>query len=165
MARAFAALSGFPTFGKAVKNLSQSDYISRKNAAITFCNVPSYCNEITLANSYGQMNSYNLGAYANSIGKCKVLPVNKTNLVAGLNSKLNLKYLCTISVGPPPLQPFSSQSCNSDPVKIIPNNYTSTPFYYNNTIDPLGQEFGLTECGELNFTNYMEYYNPNSNSN
>jgi hypothetical protein len=154
------------SFGKAVENLFQSDYIARKNASITYCNVPSYCNNITLASSYGQMNSYNLGAYVNSIGTCNIIPVNKTNLVASQYSKLNLQNVCTVNAGPPPLQPFSSgqqnYSCNSTPVQINPNNpaNANAPFYFNYTIDPVGAEFGITPCGALNYTEYMVFYPP-----
>ena len=31
------------------------------------------------------------------------------------------------------------------------------PFYFTNTIDPLGQLFGNTQWGELNYTHYMRY--------
>ena len=159
MAKAFAPISAFPTFGKLRENLYQSDYLERKKALLTYCNSPSYCNKITSAYSYDQRYLYNLGTYVNSLGQCNVLPVNKNNLVAGQFSKLNLKYVCTVNAGTPPLQPFTNSSCSSVPVLINPNNST-TPFYYDNTIDPLGEEFGLTQCGELNFTDYMVFYPP-----
>jgi len=163
MAKAFAPISAFPTFGKLRENLYQSDFLDRKKALLTYCNSPSYCNKIKIATSYDQRNLYNLGAYVKSLGKCGRLPVNNNNLIAGQFSKLNLQYVCTVNAGPPPLQPFNpylpGHSCNNLPVQINPSAST-TPFYYANTIDPEGEEFGLTQCGELNFTDYMEFYPP-----
>ena len=147
-------------FGTLKENLFQSDYISRKNAQITYCNSASYCNNITVASSYDQVNSYNLGVYINNLSNCNIIPVSSNNLVVGLYSKLNLNGICTVNVGPPPLQPVTSNSCNSTPVKIIPSS--TTPFNYSNTIDPLGEEFGLTPCGVSNYTNYMVFYPPPS---
>jgi hypothetical protein len=33
----------------------------------------------------------------------------------------------------------------------------TAPFYFTNTIDPLGELFGNSQCGELNYTHYMRY--------
>ena len=145
-------------FGTIKENLFQSDYISRKNAQLTYCNSSSYCNNITAANSFKQVNSYNLGVYINNLNNCNIIPVSNNNLEAGLYSKLNLNGICTVNAGPPPLQPFTSNSCNSTPVQIIPSS--TIPFNYSYTIDPLGEEFGLTQCGVSNFTKYMVFYPP-----
>jgi len=152
-------MSGNSTFGKLNENLYQSDYISRKKSQLTYCNSSSYCNQITSATSYSQINSYNLGVYVNSLVSCNIVPVNKGNSVVAQFSKLNLNNVCTVNKGSPPLQPFTYASCNPAPVIINPTS-NSPPFYITNTIDPLGELFGLTQCGELNYTNYMIFYPP-----
>ena len=40
------------------------------------------------------------------------------------------------------------------------NGLTVTPFYQVNTIDPIGSLFGYNQCGELNYTRYMEFNAP-----
>jgi len=161
MARAFAPISAIPTFGKLNENLYQSDYITRLKGQVTYCNAPSYCGQITKASSYDQYNSYNWGSYVNNLGTpCNPIPVNKQNSVSSLYNKEDLKRVCTINIGSPPLQPFTDKSCNPAHVPIDPTS--TTPFYYNHTIDPLGELFGLSQCGELNYTAYLSSYNPPS---
>ena len=86
-----------------------------------------------------------------------ILPINKSNLIFGQYSKLNLYNICTVSKGPPPSIPCGFNNCNpcqnSNNVIIDPNS--TTPFYFNYTIDPLGELFGKNSCGILNYTNYM----------
>ena len=85
------------------------------------------------------------------------LHINKSNLIFGQYSKSNLYNVCTVSKGPPPSIPCEFNNCNpcqnSSNVIIDPNSIT--PFYFNYTIDPLGELFGTTSCGILNYTNYM----------
>jgi hypothetical protein len=80
----------------------------------------------------------------------------------GQYSKLNLQNVCTVSKGPPPSQHCSSDApCNpcqnNDPVQIDPSTDT---FYLDYTIDPLGELFGASQCGELNYTRYMVFNPP-----
>ena len=99
--------------------------------------------------------------------------------MAGLYSIVNLTNVC-VSV---PLAPeFSNPSywlpndrcvpCLDtnlavNNTKINVNSYgdyidpsgNSIPFYQVNTIDPEGQLFGNTECGQLNFVRYMDTLN------
>ena len=162
MAHAFSPIPAKPTFGTLKENLYQSDYINRKKSKIIYCRTPSYCQKLSNANSYGKLYSYNLGRYALSLENCNIIPVNKGNLIMGQYTKLNLQNVCTVSAGPPPSQPCSSllpcDPCqNNDPVIIDPSSDT---FYLNYTIDPLGELFGASQCGELNYTRYMVFNPP-----
>ena len=125
MAHAFKTISAKSTFGALQREFYQSDYINRKKK---------------------------LACCRNNI-----LPINKNNLIFGQYSKSNLYNVCTVSKGPPPSIPCGFNNCNpcqnSNNVIIDPNS--TTPFYFNYTIDPLGELFGKTSCGILNYTNYM----------
>lgn len=161
MAHAFPPIYAKPTFGTLRENLYQSDYIKRKKGKITVCNSPSYCNRITNSDSYEKRNSYNLGIYARSLENCNVIPVNKGNLIMGQYTKLDLKHVCTVIPTTPCTDINTCGNCdNGNPVKI--DQSSSTPFYYDNTIDPAGELFGSSQCGELNYTHYMVFYPPAS---
>lgn len=163
MSHAFAPIPGKPAFGTLRENLYQSDYINRKKGKLVYCKTPSYCNKLKIANNYELVNSYNLGRYSRNLETCNIIPVNKGNLIIGQYSKLNLNNVCTISNGTPPTKPCSNDNpCNpcqnNTPVQIDPNSATE-PFYWNKTIDPIGELFGASQCGELNYTQYM-FFNP-----
>lgn len=130
MSKAFAK----PTFGTLKENLYQSDYINRKKAKNMCCT-----------------NSFNLR-------HCNKVNINTTNLIIGQYSKLNLDNVCTVSNGPPP----SKYCSNDNPCDPCQNNTgivieSTNPFYWENTIDPLGELFGFSQCGELNYTKYMVF--------
>lgn len=163
MAHAFAPIPAKATFGTLKENLYQSDYINRKKSKLAYCRTPSCCNKIKISNSYEGINLYNLGRYTHSLKTCNIFPINKGNLIIGQYSKLNLNNVCTISNGTPPTKPCSNDNpCNpcqnNTPVQIDPNSATE-PFYWEKTIDPLGELFGASQCGELNYTQYM-VFNP-----
>jgi hypothetical protein len=163
MAHAFKTISAKPTFGTLKENLYQSDYINRKKGIITVCNYPSRCQRIRVAPSYNTRNSFNIGRYALSLKNCNVLPVNKGNLIIGQYAKQNLKDICTVSpidaiVQPEPCSSECNPCQNNGPVIIDPNS--DLPFYQSYQIDPLGQLFGKSQCGELNYTHYMGFYPP-----
>lgn len=133
------------TFGTLQGNLSQSDYIHIKNKRGQCLNnlYPCVRNKGT-----------RLGSSISAISL-----INKYNLIMGQYTKLDLKDVCVVSTGTPPTQPCDPNNpCDpcqtSDEVVIDPTNLTE-PFYWNATIDPLGELFGKTECGELNYKNYM----------
>ena len=76
--------------------------------------------------------------------------MNRSNLLYGLHSKLNLTDICTVS-------PLSSSACSSpDTIIIINPSVDSTPFYCKYQIDKLGELFGNTPCGVLNYTRYLQ---------
>ena len=162
MAHSFAPITAKPTFGTLKENLYQSDYLNRKKAKYAYCRTPSSCNKIKIANSYALINSYNLGRYSHNLETCNIIPVNKGNLIIGQFAKLNLSNVCTVSSGPPPITPCTNDTpCNpcQDNTSVVVDPKTSTePFYWNATIDPLGELFGASQCGELNYTKYMVFF-------
>ena len=130
MAHVFNNISAKSTFGTLQQELYQSDYINRKK---------NKCNTI--------------------------LPVNKSNLIVGQYTKLNLYNVCTLSNGFPPSNPCEfNNDCNpcqtEDVVKINASSTDPNPFNFKYTIDPLGELFGKTPCGILNYTNYMVFNPP-----
>ena len=158
MAHAFKTISAKPTFGTLRENLYQSDYINRKKGIISFCRSPSSCQntcqKIKVAPSYDKINSFNLGRF---LDRYNVFLNNKTNLVIGQYTKENLNNVCTVS----PLSPYTKPApcgpdipctpCQNNNVVIIDPTNT---FYNDYIIDPLGELFGKTQCGELNYTDY-----------
>lgn len=163
MAHAFKTISAKPTFGTLRENLYQSDYINRKKGVITFCNSPSRCQRIKFAPSYNIRNSFNIGRYTRSLDNCNILPVNKSNLIIGQYTKMNLTDICTVQNINPTIPPEPDNPCQNTPsITIDPNNSTN-PFYWTYQIDPSGQLFGKSQCGELNYTHYMFFYPPQNN--
>ena len=126
----------FKTFGTIRENLYQSDYINRKKRRINWCNVTPCCKKNKL---YCKHNLNNF---------------NKSNLIYGQYSALNLQNVCTVSKGPPPTEPYTKPCKNAD---VTIDEADLTPFYAKYTIDPLGELFGRTQCGELNYTHYMVF--------
>ena len=125
MAYAFKAK---PSFGTLIEPLGQGEYISRKKS-----------NKLN-DNSYERYLFLKKGRYVNN----RFIPVNKSNLIAGLYYKMNLNNVCVIV----------DELGTCDNVKIDVNS--EEPFFQTDTIDPLGALFGNSECGVNNFTHYME---------
>ena len=142
MAHAFKTIPAKSTFGTLQEELNQSDYINIKKRK---------CNSILYTNKSNTI------LYTNKSNLIVRPQLNKSNLIFGQYSKSNLYNVCTVSKGPPPSIPCGFNNCNpcqnSNNVIIDPNS--TTPFYFNYTIDPLGELFGKTSCGILNYTNYM----------
>jgi hypothetical protein len=158
MTHAFAPIPAKPTFGTLRENLYQSDYLNRKKAKYAYCRTPSYCNKIKIANSYDLINSYKLGRYSRNLETCNIIPINKGNLIMGQYTKLNLKNVCTVSSGTPPTRPCTNDlPCDpcQDNTPVYLKTDADVPFYFNKTIDPLGELFGSSQCGELNYTGHM----------
>jgi hypothetical protein len=145
-----------PTFGT-LKQLSyQSDYIRNKKSKLAYCNIDNKCKKNISVPSYNQYNLFNNGRYLNDLVRCNISSFNKTDLIAGLYSKMNLTNVCSVVNGNPCSNLTNCDGCDS-PAKI--NACSEVPFYQTNTIDPVGELFGNTICGVNNFTNYMEYDN------
>ena len=166
MAHTFNTISAKPTFGTLRPNLYQSDYINRKKGIITFCNSRSTCKKIYSSPmpSYDTLNSFNHGKYKLSLDKCNILPVNKSNLIISQYTKSDLTDVCTIQPLFPHIKPEPCSSIN--PCSPCQNNTpvtinTADVLYQTYQIDPLGELFGRTQCGELNYTHYM-VFNPSS---
>jgi hypothetical protein len=130
MAYAFAPISAKPTFGTLRDNLSQSDYIKIKK------------------------NNCKKAVY--SLGRCRSTcnSVNYGNLIMGQYSKMDLSGACTVIPTTPCNIIDECEPCKmKEPVPIQPA--VETPFYFNNTIDPIGTLFGNSQCGEQNYSQYM----------
>jgi hypothetical protein len=91
----------------------------------------------------------------NYLAKNNLVPFNKSNLIAGLYSKMDLKDICTL---------ISEFPCNNIDGSCIECTYpvsvdvlSDVPFNWTNTIDPVGALFGNTPCGIENFTDYMKF--------
>jgi len=162
MAHAFAPIPAKPSFGTFRKNLYQSDYITRKTAKIIYCNTKNKCGRLLIASDYNKRSLFNAGKDAINLLRCDniAIPVNKSNLIMGQYSKLDLSNVCTVLN----TTNYSAIDCldnikgcpNSTPVLIPPAvTIPAQSFYQNNIIDPCGYLFGNTQCGELNFTSYM----------
>lgn len=154
MAHAFNTNPAKQAFGNIRQNMFQSDYIKRKKAISTL-----HSTRWNKNNVYGYETKYllNRGKYYYGINNCDVLPVNKKNLIAGQYTKMDLQDVCditTFTTSDP-----SGNECldGCTPVQLD----TAVIFYENYVIDPCGQLFGKSQCGELNFTHYMVYYPPN----
>jgi hypothetical protein len=156
MAHAFKTIPAKPTFGTLTKAGYQSDYISNKKANLLYCNNRDRktCDKLTKVSNYDQYNLFYKGRYLNDLNKGCILPFDKTDLIAGQYTKMNLKDVCTVSTGSPCSLIDSCSGCSSG--AIVDTNETK-PFYQVNTIDPLGSLFGRSACGTNNFTSYMVY--------
>jgi hypothetical protein len=156
MAHAFKTIPAKPTFGSLTKAGYQSDYISNKKANLLYCNNrdKKNCDKLTKVSNYDQYNLFYKGRYLNDLNKGCILPFDKTNLIAGQYTKMNLTDVCTVSKGSPCPIDESCSGC-SDPIIIDVNS--TEPFYQEYTIDPLGSLFGRSACGINNFTKYMVY--------
>ena len=152
MAYAFKTIPAKPAFGNLTKAGYQSDYITNKKANLLYYNCDkTTCNKLTKAPSYQEYNLFYKNQYLNNKNE---LPFDKTNLIAGLYSKMNLKNVCTVSTGSPCSLVDSCPGCLTG---AIVDATSAEPFYHVNTIDPLGELFGRSACGTNNFTNYMVY--------
>ena len=103
--------------------------------------------------NYNQMNLFNNGRRNsfNYLANKHLVPFNKTNLVSGLYSKMNLENVCTLINGFPCNNIDTCAACKS---AVSVNSGSTNPLNWSNTIDPVGALFGNTPCGILNFTNY-----------
>ena len=155
MTHSFKTIPAKPTFGTLTQVVFQGDYLRNKKAKLAYCNNrnPVNCNKLVRSLSYDQYNLYNTGRYLNAFSRGCILPFNKTDLIAGQYTRMNLKDVCTVINGNPCSLIDSCSAC-LNPAIIDPITATK-PFYQTNTIDPVGALFGKTPCGTLNFTRYM----------
>jgi hypothetical protein len=174
MAHAFQTIPASPTFGTIRENLCQSDYINRLKAKYTYCNTPSYLKQSFIGPNYQTINSFNLGKYVLSLETSNTLPVNKSNLIIGQYSSMNLNNTCEAINQPPPNNLDNCtvgnnfESCTKCDIPITMNvnsstglwNSGNTNFYQDVYIDPIGELFGSSQCGELNYTKFMVFNPP-----
>lgn len=157
MAHTFKPIPGKPAFGTLTQVVYQGDYITNKKAKLVYCSNrdKKSCNKLAKSANYGQYNLYNKGRYLNALTNGCILPFDKTNLIAGQYSKMNLNSVCTVIDGFPCSQIDSCSGCEVG-AKVDATTAVE-PFYQTNTIDPVGNLFGKTQCGINNFTRYMVY--------
>lgn len=136
MAHAFKVISASPTFQKTQLLNYASDYLSDKKARLLQFQ-PKKTN-YTKNYDYESFYLLNKRIFHNEFNK-----FNKANLLYNLYSKENLNQVTIVS---------------SNPANIKVNTINSglKPFYQNYILDPKGRLFGNSQCGELNFTRYME---------
>ena len=170
MAHAFSPIPAKPTFGTLRQNLYQSDIINRKKAEIIFCNSKSYCGKLLVSKNYADRILFDKGQSSINNIKCLLakkrilIPINKSNLIIGQYSKLDLRPVCSVinssekNIAVTCLE-NAYLDCSSVPIEP----HATNPFYFNKYIDPCGRLFGNSQCGELNYTSYM-ILNPPNNS-
>jgi hypothetical protein len=152
MAHVFKNIPGKPAFSTLTKPGYQSDYISIKKANTLYYNCDKKtCNKLTKTSNYDRYNLFYKKQYLNNKNR---LPFDKTDLIAGLYAKMNLKNVCTVSTGSPC---SLAENCSGCSTGAIVNVNSPNPFYQINTVDPLGELFGRSACGTNNFTSYMVY--------
>ena len=130
MAHAFKTIPAKPTFGTVQPLLYQSDYLNSKKRIALLSNYKRHnlC--------YDAYYLWRKPSFTNQI--------NPVNLVYNLYSKENLYNVNTLAYN------------NNLTVPVTNINPSLTPLYNYYTIDPQGQLFGNSPCGELNYVNYME---------
>ena len=152
-----ALIPAKPTFGTVTQVVFQGDYIANKKAKLTYCSIEKNkvnCYKIVKASSYNQYDLFNKGRYLNALSRGCILPFDKTNLITGLYTKMDLKDACTVIDANPCSQVDSCTGCLTG-AKI--DTMSEIPFYLTKTIDPVGNLFGNSTCGVNNFTRYMVY--------
>jgi hypothetical protein len=155
MAHAFKIIPAKPTFGTLRQNTFQSDYITNKKSKLAYCNAPDKCAKNS--SSYNQMNLFSNGRRLSNkyLANNGLIPFNKSNLIAGLYSKMDLENVCTLINGFPCNN--IDTSCDACQTEVSINFATDLPLIWTNTIDPVGALFGKTQCGIENFTDYMKF--------
>ena len=136
MAHAFKTIPAKPAFGTIRPLLYQDDYLALKKKTALFAK-PVYNNYTN--KSHLDYETYYLSRYNRLLRSA----VNPANLIYNLYSVENLKGVTSVGTNP----------YGTPATKINP---ASTPFYQYYRIDPNGQLFGNSQCGELNFVNYMQ---------
>lgn len=145
MTHAFKTIPAKPTFGTIREELYQSDYINRKKKRAMNCDL--------------------------GLNKCclkqNMYPIDKSNLVVSQYTFLNLYDACTAINQPIPnkigncfntLDSFDCVTCNNPiSMNVSSNgkwNNGNSNFYQDVYIDPIGELFGYSQCGELNYTHF-----------
>ena len=120
MSRSFATLK---------PNLFQSDYITRKDAKIMYCNKTS--NFKLNVNSSSQYDVYKKGKYLYD-KRCIRYAIDETHLAWGLYKKKDLTNICSVIEG----HPCTNYTCPQclEPVPIIELGNNSPAFYQTNTV-------------------------------
>ena len=143
MAHAFPIISAKPTFGTVYPLLYPSDYLRIKQARAS-----KGSKGAKGSNPYYRQYE-NFDQYYLSKSNLYKSRVNKNNLVYNLYSQENLKDVPTVGIGINTNDPKTAT--NIDP-KL-------KPFYQYYNMDYKGALFGNSQCGTLNYVNYVEKQN------
>ena len=156
-----APISALPTFASWKKPVSANEYTARKKGATYFCAERASANcprrlrgGGSGGGSYAERNWFATGAA--NVGRKNVRKAletwqaNKTSVRIGARTAMDLGSACSLILQPP-CDPEACASC-SVPVTLCVND---KPFFCNYYIDPVGDLFGRSQCGELNYTHYM----------
>lgn len=84
---------------------------------------------------------------------------NKKSINAGLYYVSNLQNVCSVINQPMCEDVYNCDKCKDTfmmNVDMSSGNWTTEPFVNEAFIDPIGNLFGKNQCGELNYTFYME---------
>jgi hypothetical protein len=141
MAHSFKTNSGRSTFGTFREPSDAGSYILNKKAKTIYCK-PNICTNNKNVGSESNLLTLNR---ANRLTFYYCRDVNKSNLNINLITKLNLTDV-----------PVIENMAFESPTTIDVSNNTTNPYLYY-TIDPCGNLFGNTICGQSNYLNYQEY--------
>jgi len=147
--RPFKPYMGKNTFGVLKESQDAGQYILNKTATTSFCS-PNVC---VAGKTVASQSSRLILRKANKIyfRACQD-PYNTANLNINLVTKLNL-------TGVPVIQE------NAAPYNVPTTLDVTVAPYLNYTIDPSGNLFGNTVCGEENFQNYLQFNPPYTTAN
>lgn len=136
MAHAFSIIPAKPTFGTVYPLLYPSDYLRVKQARAAKGSNSYYRQYANFEEYY--LSKSDLSGYGSE--------VNKRNLVYNLYSQENLNDVPTVGI-----------AINTNDPQVATNiNPTLKPFYQHYNIDYKGALFGNSQCGKLNYVNYVE---------
>jgi len=144
MARSFKTYPGRPTFEVYNEPLDAGEYIKNKSAITTFCGA-NVCKPSRAVNTQSNLLLLNRANYLNYYSSGDI---DRSNLYINLLTKLDLNHVPVIKNNTNP--PFVS------PTTISNNVITYTAYL----IDPCGNLFGNTTCGENNYETYLVYNPP-----
>ena len=158
MAHAFKTISAKPTFGSERSNYHQSDVVAQHKFKQLRCLSKHSCRKITSTNNYSDLYLFK----SNNSTNCQQFPVSKYNITSGQYTFIDLDGVCTASnqIKTNPSIPFV---CDT-PVKMLVDPSTGTwnsgqsAFYQDVTIDPNGELFGNSQCGKLNYIDYIHFW-------
>ena len=126
------------TFATLVENKSAGDYIIKKKAGVTMCDI-SKC----YVNNKFSSESIRQGVKR---AKYEVFPsrFNRTQLYVNLQTKIDLSDVSVV------------EDLSGNVVPSVVDSTTEHPYLRYN-IDPSGSLFGNTVCGNNNYVNYLVY--------
>jgi hypothetical protein len=159
MAHAFKTISAKPAFGNTRPLVYQSDLTNHKKIQQLYHESSLPCKKVPQTNNYTDLYLFKSNSTPSC---CQNFPVSKSNLVAGQYTVLDLINVCTASkqIKTNPVVPFVCDTpvmMSVDPTTGIWSS-GSTAFYQDVSIDSNGELFGNTQCGELNYIEYMNLY-------